>query len=419
MSQTSKRPGARDISDLKARLGLKKSNTAAPGGAPVAAPPGAAPQPPAPAGIVPPPGTNIQGSIPAVPGGAPPPGIAHTQQAHVPDASSDPFGAMSAMAQNAAVGAAPQIVVVNDGSNVESVAKKNSAAAIGRTVAMILLPLVAGIVMGKIGSGANQYNQVIADAKPIMEDVKVVRGGLTEMAAVLERGKQTGKFIPGDDALTKSLASLEAVVTNDELVYESSLYHLESNVSREIYTFYSDIHTLNAMLKDHLREAKKESKILKEGAAKYKGFNPMAYGALLQIPPAEESAAGASVTMRMVQLGGPVCEGETKPNPKGCDGQPFTGFAHRDDETGGWKVNKIPVPGAKAVPGDSVVMLDPTSKSIKQIITGGQATLAEIAYGKRIDAIDAKVTQLLDTGKTIQNVLNEKSNESTKFNFFL
>ncbi|MCP4448714.1 MAG: hypothetical protein GY811_25770, partial [Myxococcales bacterium] len=66
-----------------------------------------------------------------------------------------------------------------------------------------------------------------------------------------------------------------------------------------------------------------------------------------------------------------------------------------------------------------VVMLDPTSKSIKQIITGGQATLAEIAYGKRIDAIEAKVTQLLDTSKTIQDVLNEKSNESTKFNFFL
>ncbi len=416
LSQTSKRPGARDISDLKARLGLKKTNTAAPGGAPVA-PPGVA-QPPAPGGIVPPPGANVQGSIPAPPGVAPPPAQPQPQ-AQVPDASSDPFGAMSAMAQNAAVVSQPEIVVVNDGSSVESVAKKNKAATIGRTAAMVFLPLIAGVLIGKIGAGASQYNQVITDAKPIMEDVKIVRGGLTELTAALESGKQNGKFVPGDEKLTASLAALQAVPTNDELVYESSLYHLDSNISREIYTFYSDIHTLNAMLKEHLREAKKESKILKEGAVKFKGFNPMAYGAVVQIPSAEDAAAGAPVTMRMVQLGGPVCEGETKPNPAGCGGKPFTGFAYRDDQTGGWKVDKVPVPGSDSIPGDSVVMLDPASKSIKQIITGGAATLAEIAYTKRIEAIEAKVNQLNDTGKTIQKVLKEKSQESGKFSFFL
>ncbi len=410
LSQTSKRPGARDISDLKARLGLKKNNPAAPGGAPVA-PPGVA-QPP---GIAPPPGANIQGSIPAPPGVAPPP----MAQAHVPNAASDPFGAMSAMAQNAAGAPQADIVVVNDGAPVESVAKKNKGAIIATTAAMILLPLVAGVVIGKVGSGANQYNQVIADAKPIMEDVKVVRRGLTELAAVIESGKQGGKFVPGDDKLTTALASLEAVPTNDELVYESSLYHLESNISREIYTFYSDIHTLNAMLKEHLREANKESKILKDGAVKFSGFNPMAYGAVVQIPSAEDAASGAPVTMRMVQLGGPVCEGESKPNPAGCGGKPFTGFAHRDDETAGWKVDKIPPAGSDSVPGDSVVMLDPTSKSVKQIISGGAATLAEIAYAKRIEAIEAKVNQLNTTGKTIQDVLNLKSNESGKFSFFL
>jgi len=341
------------------------------------------------------------------------------QRAPVPDASADPFGAMSAMAQNAVALPQGDIVVINDGSAVESVSNQSKAATIGRTAAMILLPLVAGMVVGKIGAGANQYNQVIADAKPIVKDVKVVRRGLTELAAVIEQGKQGGKFIPGDDALSKSLAALEAIPTNDELVYKSSLYHLDSNISREIYTFYSDIHTLNALLKEHLRESKKESKILKDGAVKFKNFNPLGYGAVLQIPSAEDSAAGAPVTMRMVQLGGPICEGETRPNPAGCGGKPFTGFAHRDDETAGWKVDKVPVPGAEAVPGDSVIMLDPTSKSVKQIIMGGQATLAEIAYAKRIEAIEAMVTQLNDTGKKIQKVLTEKSNESGKFTFFM
>lgn len=413
MSQTSKRPGARDISDLKARLGLKKSNTAAPGGAPVG-PPGMA-QPPAPAGIVPPPGANIQGSIPAPPGVAPPPMQA---QAPVPNASSDPFGAMSAMAQNAAVAAQPEIIVVNDGSAVESVAKQNRGATIARTAAMILLPLVAGVLIGKIGSGASQYNQVIVDAKPIMEDVKTVRDGLTEFAAVLESGKEGGKFVPADEKLTAALEKLAAIPTNDELVYESSLYHLDSNISREIYTFYSDIHTLNALRKEHLRQAKNEAKILKDGAVKLAKVNPQ-FGAVLQIPSADDAAQGKPTSFRMVQLGGPVCAGETKANPAGCGGQPFEGFAHRDDQTAGWKVGKVNAAGSEAVPGDSVVFFDATSPMLKQIVSGGEATLAEIAYAERIKAIEAKVNQLNDTGKTIQKVLKEKSQESSKFSFFL
>ncbi len=418
MTQSSKRPGARDISDLKARLGLKKT-----GPAPSISSPSGAVAPPA--GIAPPPGIAAPPGAVAPPVVAPrvaaPPGFAPAAPAHapIPDASSDPFGAMNVMAQNAAALPQPDIIVVNDGAAVESVAKQNKAASLGRTAAMIVLPLIAGVVIGKVATKAGQYNQVIEDAKPIMADVKTVRKGLTELAAALEQGKKGGKFLTGDPALTKSLAALKAVPTNDALVYESSLYHLDSTISREIYTFYSDIHTLNAMLKEHLREAKKESKILQAGAVKIQGFNPLGYGAIVKLPSAEDAAAGAQAMMRMVQLGGPICTGETKPNPAGCGANPIVGFGHRDDETGGWKVGKIAPAGAEGVPDGSVVLLDPSSKSIKQIIVGGQATLAEIAYKTRIEAIEGKVKQLNDTGKKIQNVLNEKSNESGKFSFGL
>ena len=64
-------------------------------------------------------------------------------------------------------------------------------------------------------------------------------------------------------------------------------------------------------------------------------------------------------------------------------------------------------------------MLDPSSKSVKQIVSGGAATLAEIAYAKRIEALEAKVNQLNDTGKAIQKVLKLKSDEGGKFSFFL
>ena len=75
VSQSSKRPGAKDISDLKARLGLKKSG-------PAAAKAG---------GGVAPPGARAGGVIPAPPGAQPP-------RPHIPDAKEDPFGAMNALA---------------------------------------------------------------------------------------------------------------------------------------------------------------------------------------------------------------------------------------------------------------------------------------------------------------------------------
>src|SRR5688500_125202 len=154
LSQSSKKPGAKDISDLKARLGLKKSGGAAPAkGGGLAAPPGAR-----------------GGVIPAPPGAQPP-------RPHIPDAKDDPFGAMNAMAAHAQVAAQPQIIVVNDGAPVEQVRKKaNMRLAILAGVALV--PLILGIMVGKISAGGKQYNRVIEDAAKIRDDVKKMRDGL-------------------------------------------------------------------------------------------------------------------------------------------------------------------------------------------------------------------------------------------------
>src|SRR6266496_3293275 len=79
MSEKGKKPGTRDISDLKARLGLKRGGDKAAGGA------------------VPPPSAGKgTGYVP------PPPGVTPPQPA-VPDARVDPFGAMNAMAAQGAI----------------------------------------------------------------------------------------------------------------------------------------------------------------------------------------------------------------------------------------------------------------------------------------------------------------------------
>jgi hypothetical protein len=348
----------------------------------------------------------------------PPAGQPAAPQVPIPDASTDPFGAMGAMAQQAQVAAPRDIVVVNDGAHVESVSKQNKGAVIGKMAAMILAPLVAGVLIGKLSAGANQYNKVIEDATPIMEDVKVVRRGLTELTAVLESGKKGESFAPGDEKLSAALKALPAIEGNDELVFKSSLYHLDWKTASTIYGFYSDLHTLNTDLKAHLRAAKLESKILKEGAAKAGGFNPRAFGAVLHVPNAEDAAAGRPVTMKLVQLGAPVCAGQTKPNPEGCGGGPLAGIQHREDQLGGWKTDNLAPTGEEGTWGDSVVMLD-TSKTLDQVVKGADTTVAIVAYDKRIKAIDALTQRLLQTSKNITKVLGEKANESGKFSFFL
>jgi hypothetical protein len=107
----SKRTGSRDISDLKARLGLKKG---------AAAPTGQSSR--SNNGVVAPPGLNLP----------PPPGLepATPKGPVIPNAADDPFGAMNAMAAVGTVQRAPEIVIVHDGKAVEHIGQKSAFATV-------------------------------------------------------------------------------------------------------------------------------------------------------------------------------------------------------------------------------------------------------------------------------------------------
>src|SRR5262249_35552306 len=147
LSDKEKKPGARDISDLKARLGLKKG-AAAPG---------------APAGAAPREGRQQRGNY--VP---PPPGVAPPQPAEpaVPDVRDDPFGAMNAIAARGAVQRAPEIIVV-DKQHVEQVAPTTNLARWGKVAAIIAGPLIVGFILGGINNGRSQYNRTLRDAQAL------------------------------------------------------------------------------------------------------------------------------------------------------------------------------------------------------------------------------------------------------------
>ena len=137
----------------------------------------------------------------------------------MPNAATDPFGAMNAVAQQGAVAARPDIVVINDGQPVESVSKGSAGARYGKLAGLIIVPLAMGLMIGKMSAGANQYNQVIADAAPIRDNVKTIRRSLTEFQVALEEAKEGEKFKPGDKKLLAALEAIPTLEGDDELVW--------------------------------------------------------------------------------------------------------------------------------------------------------------------------------------------------------
>ena len=400
MSQQSKRPGAKDISDLKARLGLKKSGPAAAKGG------------------VAPPGARAGGVIPAPPGAQPP-------RPHIPDAKEDPFGAMNALAAHGAVVSRPQeIVVVQDDASVERVQRK-ARARMYILGGVMIIPLIVGIAIGQVAHRAKTYNRVIEDAGKIREDIKKQREGLIRIQQVLvgakERGR--GKLPPGDPKLTAELAALPPLAPNIDVVFNSFMYDLSPELVAATLSFYVGALELNDLVKTHVKLSKDADRALQKGQENKTKFlanaGQFGFGGLVETPSEDDQKSGAPPKVKIVQLGAPQCEGEKSPNEQGCGSKKITGFRYRPDQNGPWGVKKAStVEGGTNIAADAIVALD-FNKVLLDIVNGGDASVAEASYTARINQIEEKVNQLLEAEKGISSRLNNKANESKKFTFFM
>jgi hypothetical protein len=405
LSQSPKRPGARDISELKARLGLKKS--------------GAQSRPAA--GVVPPPGARV-GAIPAPPGAAPP-----TPQ--IPDAAEDPFGAMNAMAAHAQVAAQPQIVIVNDGKPVESVEAKSNLLKYGKIAGIALLPLVLGIIIGKISASANVYNRTIVDSGRIVEDLRLISRSLVEFQQTLqvarERGPGGNAFLVNDTKLTEELDALELVQPNLQVVYHSFLYELPPEIVGDVLSFYNETTLLFEALKDHVDKSKADQKIIQDGQVKLKKVQEThqqyRYAGLIDLPKASDDDDSPQIaTFRFVQLGAPICPGETRMSEEGCPpGAMPRGHGFRVSELGSWGTKGVTEVNGEFVKADSLIYLNPGTPVFEQMVKGGEPSVAEVAYMRRITELEEKLNNLIERRTVIEQRLNIKAQESKRFTFFL
>ncbi|MBI4508695.1 MAG: hypothetical protein HY698_03600 [Deltaproteobacteria bacterium] len=425
-----KKPGARDISDLKARLGLKKgpdSGTAARPSpfngaaanvtngqgeppavpAPTAAKLGTGHVPPPP-GIARPPGTDTTASAQAI------------QQPIVPDARLDPFGAMNAMAAQTAAHAAPTYVIVDDGKPVESVQKKSLAARM-KWIGVALGLLIVGSVMGGISARSKIYNATIDDAANILEHIRESSAGLQALNEALlvakDRGDDKQSFLPGDAELTKALDELlktgKLKDPDSKLFFRANLFNMEPQLVEDTLRFYGDLSDLLKLVKDHVKYSQADEKQIAETSEIVRKLGPQArLGAIFRMP--RDTNSGLPL-VEIVQVGSPMCA-DNQPHPDGCpSGATPIGYQYRPD------INS-PNWGSKAwskdtIAAENIVFLGQSSV-LDSLLRGTKPSVAEASYMRRIQKLNAETERVIDARKSLENRMNAKAQESKHFSLF-
>lgn len=398
-----KRPQSRDISELKARLGLKKAPAPAAQGGGVVAPPG----------LVPPPGVSSQPPAPAV-----------------PNASEDPFGAMNAMASLGTVQRAPEIVIVHDGKPVESVSAGKQATTIAKIAGLVLVPLIIGVAVGQIGAKASFYNDGISASKAILGNVTEVKKSIGELEQALEEAaaKNGLRFNP---ELSKRLeAATQKLDVKAELVFRAKQYNLNPDLEGKILSFYAGVTELKSLLDVHTRAAKSDDLLLGTArtaadAAKMSedrnsflaGRMQYRYAIVINNPTEEERAkGGGEYGARLVEVGPPVCgDGKVSTTNTCADG--LNGYTYRNDVASMWSKADLAQPGpGEGTPPKAIINLLPNG-TLETFFKGTEAGVAEAAYVRRLRVILERTKKSIEDGNRLQSDLGKKANESKRFSF--
>lgn len=423
-----KKPGSRDISDLKARLGLKKGAAA-----PAASSPTTRPN-----GVVAPPGLNLP----------PPPGVATAPpQPVIPNAAEDPFAAMNAMAAVGTVQRAPEIVIRHDGAPVEHVGKRSR----GAQIAMIAVPalggLLAGVAIGKIGEANSTYNASLSDAKAILgtkeapSTIASLQNTLSQIDTVLDEARTKNRLKP-DAAVDKKLETLvKALDVQTNVVFRAKQNAMDPEVAVQVLKFYSGVAEVKSMLEAHLLLAKGdnnafakakqkgETNTLKEGTnALFAG--QVKYAVVVSAP--DDKNKDAEFGAKLVELDGVYCGSSTAPQARCPEGEQPAALAYRADSTSKIFLRaELATPAPDNVPTKKILPLisGGTGSVLNQFLEGAEGNAAELFYQRRLEAVSNRICKreqgkctidsLLEFGSAVKSRVEQESNKSSKFSFFM
>jgi hypothetical protein len=402
------KPGSKDITDLKARLGLKKQAAGGPGvpapgpgpAAPFApagipGPPGVAAQKPvgpgamqggvpAPAGVVPP-----MGAIPPPPGFAAPPEAASAQ----PDPRRDPYAAQqAAMAASLAAFYTAGNALPGDASNVEGAKKGPPVAIIAGVAVAAVVAGGLGYFVGSIKVARDQYAEATEQAGQIKKEVQDIKKQVAEAVSTFKEVK------PGEPPSAATLDKLEKLDLKEpdatQKLFHTNYATFEPRLVRSMFEYYQSVTKLFQQINEHAAKTKNDKEDLDKcfGAAK----QPPKAGAIGVVFDYSQKLPYAQV----VALGGVVCPGGD-PNKVDC-AEAEMKLRYRSSLSGGFSERPV-----KGLPKDIVMAIQP-SELQKQLIAGDPSQLACRDYSRRAAAILQTLSKLPEEEKALIEGLEKR-----------
>jgi hypothetical protein len=397
LEEPKKGSGSRDISDLKARLGLKKGaaqpvpNTTPQAGVPVGGAPAPTPAAPQAAG-------QPQRPLPAPPGFAAPQAPAPAAPPP-PDPRRDPFAAAAPPPQAAYYGYAP-LPGTDDGTAAAPIDKPKPW---GRIITFMLVGAVAlggGYICGRSCAGRENYNMTITQAGDINTEVEKMAKKLTVINDRINQSKDAAAGNP-DVQLASDLGTLDLTDPDTQKIFHTNYFFLDDLAIDRLFTYYNDNIRLFRLIKDNAKKTEQDAdainNFVKNGGAR--GADKR-YGIIMDM-------SGAVPLAHFVELGTLVCpkEGQTD-----CAGD-VAKFKYRMDAGGAWGEKPL-----KGKPGDIVTPLKPEGL-FTSVMSGNPDMLAARDHVRRMGEIRGLSQKIFNEQKELVADLKRASDKPKVFTF--
>ena len=400
MDQTRKPgvPPTKDISDLKARLGLKR-----PDGGPAGAP--------APGGMPPAAGRPAPGQPFPQPGrapGAPAPGPAAAAAPQRAAASAPPAG-MNPYASMRAPTGGFDLRSADDGMPVQNVSGSRGKSAIIASVIVGAAAFALGGGLGMADVGRKNMNTANHAAKVVQTELEGMQKTLSAIGLAVARSQQRLQAakkepVAYDPQLITELKGIKLEPRpTTATIFRVDFFRLPDADVDKLFNYYYDTIALYNEIERHIRRSDNDAEALKSYAEKSAAATGKNYGVVFD-------TAGKIVVANLVEVGDPTCKGGKSGKDCGSD---ITGFKIRSGSGAPWVDRGI---GAKP-DGGNVVPIKPTP-FMDAVMTGSPDQVRQESYKQRVASIRTLVSQLTVMQKELVDGISKDASRPDIFTVF-
>jgi hypothetical protein len=308
-------PPSKDISDLKARLGLKRPDGAAPAaGAPAAA---GRPQP----------GGFQQ------PGRAPVPGPQAARPAAAPAPQAQPPAGMNPYAKMKAPTGGFDLRSADDGVPAANVRSSKSKAVLFVSALVGAGAFVLGGWAGVISVGRSNYNTANSAARSVKSEIDGMHKTLDEIGKVMATSqvrltRDKKDVLAYDPALISDMEKIKLDPRpNTAKIFRVDYFRLPDADVDKLFNYYYDSIALYAEVEKHIKKSKADAESLASFSAKQAAAGvEKHYGIVF------DNSQGKLIVSNLVEVGDPVC----KNGGKDCAAADMTGFKVRSNTGAPW-----------------------------------------------------------------------------------